>query len=66
MTNKIISQIENAFIEIGYRRNLIQKDYKYADLFSAGEPVHSIQRAVFGQEPFDYRLGNGTYIVPPG
>ncbi len=55
MTNKIISQIENAFIEIGYRRNLIQKDYKYADLFSAGEPVRSIQRAVFGQEPFDYR-----------
>lgn len=66
MTNKIISQIENAFIEIGYRRKLIQKDYKYADLFSTGEPVRSIQRAVFGQEPFDYRSACfGVQLVDP-
>jgi type I restriction-modification system DNA methylase subunit len=66
MTNKIISKIEDAFIEIGYRRNLIQKDYKYADLFSTGEPVRSIQRAVFGQEPFDYRSACfGVQLVDP-
>ncbi|ODS33162.1 MAG: N-6 DNA Methylase [Candidatus Scalindua rubra] len=66
MNDKIISKIENAFIEIGYRRNLIQKDYKYADLFSTGEPVRSIQRAVFGQEPFDYRSACfGVQLVDP-
>lgn len=66
MTDKIISKIENAFIEIGYRRNLIQKDYKYADLFSTGEPVRSIQRAVFGQEPFDYRSACfGVQLIDP-
>ena len=55
MADKIISQIENAFIRIGYRQNLIQKDYKYVDLFSPDMPVRTVGCAIFGQEPFDYR-----------
>ena len=55
MTDKIISQVENAFIGIGYRQNLIQRDYKYVDLFSPDMPVRTVGCAIFGQEPFDYR-----------
>ncbi len=55
MTDKIFTHIENAFIEIGYKRNLIQNNYKYADLFAHGVPVRTIERAVFAQSPFDYR-----------
>lgn len=55
MADKIINQIENAFIRIGYRQNLIQKDYKYVDLFSPDMPVRTVGCAIFGQEPFDYR-----------
>lgn len=66
MANKIINQIENSFIKIGYRRNLIQKDYKYVDLFSSDAPVRTIGRAVFGHEPFDYRSACfGIQIAEP-
>ena len=66
MANKIISRIEDSFIEIGYRRSLIQKDYKYVDLFSSDAPVRTIGRAVFGHEPFDYRSACfGIQIAEP-
>lgn len=66
MANKIISQIEDSFIKIGYRRNLIQKDYEYVDLFSSYAPVRTIGRAVFGHEPFDYRSACfGIQIAEP-
>lgn len=55
MTDKIISQVENAFIRIGYRQNLLQRDYKYVDLFSSDMPIRTVKYAIFGQEPFDYR-----------
>ena len=55
MTNNIIRRAEQAFKEIGYGRNMIQKDYKYVDLFSSDTPMRSVKCAVFGQEPFDYR-----------
>lgn len=66
MANENINQIENSFIKIGYRRNLIQKDYKYVDLFSSDAPVRTIGRAVFGHEPFDYRSACfGIQIAEP-
>lgn len=66
MTDKIISQVENAFIRIGYRQNLIQRDYKYVDLFSTGMPIRTVNYAIFGQEPFDYRSACfGIQIAKP-
>lgn len=53
--NIAFSNIEDAFIKIGYRRSLFKKDYQYADLFSSGVPVRTVGRAIFGQEPMDYR-----------
>lgn len=66
MTDNIISQVEQAFIEIGYGRNLIQKDYKYVDLFSSGMLIRTVKYAIFGQEPFDYRSACfGIQIAEP-
>jgi hypothetical protein len=53
--NAIFDNIDAAFVKIGYKPSLIRKDYKYADLFSSGVPVRTVGRAIFGQEPLDYR-----------
>lgn len=53
--NLDFSKIENAFVNIGYKRSMFKKDYQYADLFSSGVPVRTVARAIFGQEPMDYR-----------
>lgn len=53
--NKILHNVDDAFIKIGYRRSLIKKAYQYADIFSPGVPVRTVGRAIFGQDPFDYR-----------
>ncbi|MFA6411056.1 MAG: hypothetical protein WCW53_00060 [Syntrophales bacterium] len=55
--NIAFNNIDNAFRTIGYKHSLIKKDYQYADLFSPGlsVPVRSVERAIFGQEPLDYR-----------
>lgn len=70
MTKTVLSNIEDAFVEIGYKRHLIRKDYQYADLFStggSGVPLRSVGRAVFGQEPLDYRSACfGIQLAEPG
>lgn len=53
--NLTFSKIDDAFVKIGYRRGLIKKGYQYADLFSLGVPIRTVGRAIFGQEPLDYR-----------
>lgn len=53
--NLTFSKIDDAFVKIGYRRGLIKKGYQYADLFSPGVPIRTVGRAIFGQEPLDYR-----------
>lgn len=55
ITKTTFSQVEDAFIKIGYRHNLIRRDYQFSDLLSPGVPVRTIGRAIFGQEPLDYR-----------
>ncbi|MDP1956201.1 MAG: N-6 DNA methylase [Polaromonas sp.] len=40
---------------LGYRRGLVQRDYKFVDLFSPTGEIQDIDIAAFGQEPFDYR-----------
>lgn len=60
----IFEDIDAAFVKIGYKRSLIKKDYKYADLFSPGVPVRTVGRAVFGQEPLDYR--SACFGIHPG
>jgi len=70
MTKTVLANIEDAFVEIGYKRHLIRKDYQYADLFStggSGVPLRSVGRAVFGQEPPDYRSACfGIQLAEPG
>lgn len=53
--NNIISNIEDAFIKIGYRHQFIKKSYEYVDLFTIDTPLRIVDRAIFGQEPLDYR-----------
>jgi len=70
ITKTVLANIEDAFVEIGYKRHLIRKDYQYADLFStggSGVPLRSVGRAVFGQEPPDYRSACfGIQLAEPG
>ncbi|MBI4685475.1 MAG: N-6 DNA methylase [Nitrospirae bacterium] len=64
--NLTFSRIDDAFVQIGYRRGLIKKGYQYADLFSPGVPVRTVGRAIFGQEPLDYRSACfGVQIAEP-
>ncbi|MFZ1990992.1 MAG: N-6 DNA methylase, partial [Alphaproteobacteria bacterium] len=66
MQRPIFENIDAAFVKIGYRPGLIKKDYKYADLFSARVPIRTIERAIFGQEPLDYRSACfGIHIAEP-
>ena len=53
--NALLHNIEDAFIEIGYNPSLIQANYQYADLFEYGVPIRTVEHAIFGQEPLDYR-----------
>lgn len=53
--NKIIEPVTNAFQLIGYKRNLIKKDYEYADFFQPNVPLRTIKLGIFGHEPTDYR-----------
>ncbi|MCL4492411.1 MAG: SAM-dependent methyltransferase [Nitrospirae bacterium] len=53
--NLTFGKIDDAFVKIGYRRSLIKRGYQYADLFSSGVPIRTVGRAIFGQEPLDYR-----------
>lgn len=50
-----LEYIEDAFKSIGYKPSSIKKDYQFADLFSPGVSLRTVERAIFGQEPFDYR-----------
>ncbi len=64
--NLSFSRIDDAFVKIGYRHGLIKKSYQYADLFSPGVPIRTVGRAVFGQEPLDYRSACfGVQIAEP-
>lgn len=47
--------IEDAFHSIGYRRNLIKRNYAYTDFISPKALLRTIDIAVFGREPMDYR-----------
>lgn len=70
MTKTVLANIEDAFVDIGYKRHLIRRDYQYADLFSTGSPgvpLRTVGRAVFGQEPLDYRSACfGIQLAEPG
>jgi len=54
-SERIIKEIENAFFSIGYKHDLIRKDYAFTDFISPKPALRSITLAVFGQEPTDYR-----------
>ena len=51
----IIKPIEDAFHSIGYKRNLIKRNYSYSDFISLETMLRTIDMAVFGREPMDYR-----------
>ena len=51
----IIKPIEDAFHSIGYKRNLIKRNYSYSDFISPQTLLRTIDIAVFGREPMDYR-----------
>ena len=51
----IIKPIEDAFHSIGYKRNLIKRNYSYTDFISPETMLRTIDIAVFGREPMDYR-----------
>jgi hypothetical protein len=50
-----LNYIDDAFRSIGYKPSLIKKEYQFADLFSPGVSIRTVEMAVFGQEPLDYR-----------
>ncbi len=51
----VIKPIEDAFHSIGYKRNLIKRNYAYTDFISPKTLLRTINIAVFGREPMDYR-----------
>ena len=52
---KIQNDIENAFKDIGYSHNLLQKDYEYTDFLSSYAQTRRVHLGIFAQEPLDYR-----------
>ncbi|MBF0564211.1 MAG: hypothetical protein HQK89_03115 [Nitrospirae bacterium] len=53
--NTVLHKINDAFIKIGYEPGLIKPDYRFADLFSSNVTDRTVDVAIFGQEPPDYR-----------
>ena len=51
----IIKPIEDAFHSIGYKRSLIKRNYSFSDFISPQTMLRTIDMAVFGREPMDYR-----------
>jgi len=51
----IIKPIEDAFHSVGYKCNLIKRNYSYSDFISPETMLRTIDIAVFGREPMDYR-----------
>lgn len=47
--------IIDAFKEIGYKNELIQSNYEYADFYEQATSTRHIMLGVFGQEPLNYR-----------
>lgn len=67
---RLFESVTHAFQRIGYANHLVLRDYRFADFFSAAGSDRSIDLAVFGQEPADYRsacfglLASGTSATP--
>jgi N-6 DNA Methylase len=49
--NAVISELE----EIGYKGELLEKDYRFPDYFKDGTPERIIPAAAFGQTPTSYK-----------
>lgn len=52
---QILSDAKRAFREIGYRPSWMRECFEFADLYALGSPIRTVDMAVFGQEPLDYR-----------
>ncbi len=52
---RTLAAVEPGLLAIGYQKQLIRRDYTFADLFSANKESRTIALAAFAQEPTSYR-----------
>ncbi len=52
---ELLSMTRDGLRDIGYRDELLRKDYRFADVLHDSEPTRIIPLAAFAQEPPSYR-----------
>jgi hypothetical protein len=51
----ILGMASQGFLNIGYTPELLRTDYSFTDILLAGDPLRTIELAVFAQDPPSYR-----------
>ena len=62
----LYDRVKKELIDVGYVGNLIQEDYKFADILSSEYSVESIPLAAFAQDPPSYRNACFGVVTPNG
>lgn len=65
INDRVLSSIKEAFSSIGYKNNLMRKNYTYTDFLVPDSPsIRTIDLGIFGHEPLDYRSACfGIYCI---
>ena len=64
-SDQLLDSAKQALSAIGYRGELLQTDYRFADPLSPSEPTRSIDVAAFAQTPLSYRSACLGLVVLP-
>ncbi|HWS84193.1 MAG TPA: N-6 DNA methylase, partial [Ktedonobacteraceae bacterium] len=64
-TKTLLRTMRDGFLEIGYREDLLQDNYGFADMFNEDQPFRSVELGVFAQDPPSYRTACFGVVVPP-
>jgi hypothetical protein len=57
--------IREGLLDIGYREDLLQENYEFADMFADAQPLRSVELGAFALEPPSYRNACLGVVVPP-
>jgi hypothetical protein len=61
----LLRTIREGLLDIGYREDLLQEHYEFADLFADTQPLRSVELGAFALEPPSYRNACLGVVVPP-
>ena len=61
----LLNTIREGLLDIGYREDLLQENYEFADMFADAQPLRSVELGAFALEPPSYRNACLGVVVPP-